>query len=85
MTITVSDGFALPDGVDWPKRGRKVGQRNPNSAAKDAAIQRAKAMVASGVNVATATEDIEQEYYGLAVDSSACRKRRLKYLATLLK
>lgn len=78
-------GFEMPDGMDWPQRGRKLGQRNPNSDAKDAAIARAKLLVAAGMNALDAAMIIEPDYFRHAATSEDGRKRRLKYLATLSK
>ena len=81
----IGSGFGLPEGTGWPKRGRKHGQRDPNTAAKDAAIARGKLLVAGGMAVAKAAEAIEDEYYGGHATNVQWPERRLKYLAALLK
>jgi predicted SnoaL-like aldol condensation-catalyzing enzyme len=75
----------MPDGMDWPKRGRKPGQRNPNSVAKDAAIERAKSLVEGGIDASEAATIVEPDYFRHAATSADGHKRRLKYLAQLLK
>ena len=85
MPHTASEGFALPEGMDWPKRGRKKGQRDPNSVAKDAAIARAKLLVADGMTTSDAAKAMHDGYFRHAATSPDGYERRLKYLATLLK
>ncbi|MEP7007448.1 MAG: hypothetical protein ABI810_15805 [Sphingomonas bacterium] len=86
MTYYDKSGSGFDASVFVPnKGGRKRGQRNPNSVARDAAIARGKQLIANGMDIVKAAEVIEPEYYQDRMTDVQWPERRFKYVVSLLK
>lgn len=81
----VSGSGFEPSAITPNKVGRKCGQRNANSAAKDAAISRGKQLIANGMDIVKAAEAIEPKYYLNRMTDVEWPERRLKYVVSRLK